>query len=81
MPEIERISRFRTNNTPDGLYLDMDVIMVYGYNLVKSVKTAMKSIIKELDKFAGFNVNYLKINIKNLVLKKGLPHNEIHGGK
>lgn len=69
-PEIEKVTRFRTNNTADGLYLDMDVIMVYGYDLVKSLKNAMKEIIEELDKFAGFNVNSLNINIKSIIVRK-----------
>ncbi|NLM74754.1 MAG: hypothetical protein GX187_01515 [Clostridiaceae bacterium] len=70
MPEMERVSRFRANNEPDGLYIDMDVIMVFGYNLAEAVRSAQRTIIKELDRFAGFNVNRLNIYIKNLVLKK-----------
>ncbi len=70
MPQVEKVTRFRTNNGPDGLYIDMDVIMVFGYNLLEAVKTAQETILRELDRFAGFNVNNLTINIKNLVLKK-----------
>ena len=67
------MSRFRTSNGPDGLYIDMDVIMVFGYNLLESVKTAREQIIKELDRFAGFNVNVLNINVKSLVFIKSPP--------
>ncbi|NMA65149.1 MAG: hypothetical protein GX957_02770 [Clostridiaceae bacterium] len=70
MPEMERVTRFRTNNGPDGLYIDMDVIMVFGYNLSEAVRLAQRTIINELDRFAGFNVNSLNIFIKSLVLKK-----------
>ncbi|NLX64410.1 MAG: hypothetical protein GX022_06530 [Clostridiaceae bacterium] len=73
MPQMEKVSRFRTSNTPDGLYIDMDVIMVFGYNLLEAVKAARAQIIKELDRFAGFNVNSFNINIKNLVFKKSPP--------
>jgi len=73
MPQMEKVSRFRTSNTPDGLYIDMDVIMVFGYNLLEAVKEARAQIIKELDRFAGFNVNSFNINIKNLVFKKSPP--------
>ena len=44
--------------------------MVFGYNLAEAVRSAQRTIIKELDRFAGFNVNRLNIYIKNLVLKK-----------
>lgn len=70
MPQMEKITRFRTSNGPDGLYIDMDVIMVFGYNLLEAVKSAEATIIKEIDRFAGFNVNSLNINVKTLVLKK-----------
>lgn len=70
LPQIEKITRFRTNNGPDGLYIDMDVIMVFGYNLLEAVRIAQNSILRELDRFAGFNVNSLTINVKNLVVKK-----------
>jgi uncharacterized alkaline shock family protein YloU len=70
MPQMEKITRFRTNNGPDGLYIDLDVIMVYGYNLVDAIKSAKVMVLKELDRFAGFNVNSLVINVKTLVLKK-----------
>ena len=70
MPEMEKITRFRCNNSPDGLFVDMDVIMVFGYSLVNAVKTAKESIANELDRFAGINLNNLMINVKNLVLAK-----------
>lgn len=70
MPQMEKITRFRTNNGPDGLYIDMDVIMVFGYKILEAVKEAKDTIAKELDRFAGFNVNGLTINVKTLVLKK-----------
>ncbi len=70
MPQIEKVTRFRTNNGPDGLYIDIDVIMVFGYNLLEAIKKAQAIIQLELDRFAGFNVNHLVINIKTLVLKK-----------
>ncbi len=70
MPQIEKVTRFRTNNGPDGLYIDIDVIMVFGYNLLEAIKKAQATIQLELDRFAGFNVNHLVINIKTLVLKK-----------
>jgi hypothetical protein len=73
MPEMEKITRFRTSNSPDGLYIDIDIIMVFGYNLVEAIKKARNVILKELDKFAGFNVNVFNVNVKNLIMKKTPP--------
>lgn len=73
MPEMEKITRFRCNNTPDGLFVDMDVIMVFGYNLVDALKKAQTTISNELDRFAGINLNKLAIHVKTLVVSKSSP--------
>lgn len=70
MPEMEKITRFRCNNTPDGLFIDMDVVMIFGYNLVNAIKNARLSISRELDRFAGISLNNFMINVKTLVTKK-----------
>lgn len=70
MTQMEKVSRFRINNGPDGLYIDLDVIMIFGYNLIEAVKKAQLLIKEELDRFAGFNVNSLTINVKSLVRVK-----------
>lgn len=80
MPEMEKITRFRTSNGPDGLYIDFDIIMVYGYNLVEAIKKARSVIAKELDRFAGFNVNVMNITVKSLTMKKTPPDYPIMEG-
>ena len=69
MPEMEKITRFRCNNTPDGLFVDMDVVMVFAI-LMDALKRAQRSIGKELDRFAGIHLNKLAINVKTLVISK-----------
>jgi uncharacterized alkaline shock family protein YloU len=48
----------------------MDVVMVFGYNLMDALKRAQRSIGKELDRFAGIHLNKLAINVKTLVISK-----------
>jgi len=73
MPEMEKITRFRTSNSPEGLFIDFDVVMVYGYNLIEALKRARNVIVQELDRFAGFNVNVMNITVKSLTMKKTPP--------
>lgn len=73
MKEMERISRFRLNKSEDGVILDMDLIMVYGYNLIDAIKKAQKRIQSELEHFAALNVNEMYITAKGLVMKKSEP--------
>ncbi len=70
MDEMEKITRFRLNKTEDGLALDMDVVMVYGYNLLDAIKRAQDRIRVELERFAAMNIREMYITAKSLVMKK-----------
>ena len=70
---MDKVARFRINKGDDGVILDMDVIMVYGYNLVEAIKKAQKMIQIELERFAALNIREMYITAKGLVLKKSEP--------
>lgn len=70
MDEMDRIVRFRLNKSEDGIVLDMDVIMVYGYNLVAAIKNAQERIRTEMERFAALNIREMHIMAKGLVMKK-----------
>jgi uncharacterized alkaline shock family protein YloU len=70
MDAMEKIVRFRLNKSEDGLLMDMDVIMVYGYNLVDCIQKAQSEIRQELDRFAALNIREIYITAKDLVMKK-----------
>ena len=56
MDAMEKIVRFRLNKSEDGLLMDMDVIMVYVYNLVDCIQKAHSEIRQEMDRFAALNI-------------------------
>ncbi len=70
MDEMDKISRFRLNKSEDGLALDMDVVMVYGYNLLEAIKRAQDTIRIELERFAALNIREMYITAKGLVMNK-----------
>lgn len=70
MDEMDKVSRFRLNNSEDGFVLDMDIIMVYGYNLIPAIKTAQEMIKNELERFAALNVCEVYVNVKGIVMNK-----------
>lgn len=70
MDEMEKISRFRLNKSEDGVILDMDVIMVYGHNLVESILRAQEIIRSEMERFAALHVRAMYITAKGLVMRK-----------
>jgi uncharacterized alkaline shock family protein YloU len=67
--EIEKITRFFTNTTSEGLFIDMDIVMVYGFPLRDALKRAQDNISTELDRFAGLNVKSIVIQVKSLTVK------------
>jgi hypothetical protein len=70
-PAIEKLTRFRTNNGPDGLFVDMDIVMLYGFPIQKVLKQVQEVIRHELDRFAGLVVRNMQIQVKSLVVKGG----------
>ncbi|NLG89059.1 MAG: hypothetical protein GX494_07560 [Clostridiaceae bacterium] len=76
MDEMDKITRFRLNKAGDGFVLDMDIVMVYGYNLIDAVKRAQEMIRNELERFAALNNIIIYITVKGLVTKKSLALTE-----
>lgn len=72
MDEMDKVVRFRLNKSEDGFILDMDIVMVYGYNLVSAIKKAQEMIKLELDRFAALNIREIYINVKSLVMEKSV---------
>lgn len=70
-PAIDKVTRFRTSNGPDGLFVDMDIVMLYGFPIQKVLKQVQEVIRHELDRFAGLVVRNMQIQVKTLVMKGG----------
>ncbi|HEY8499338.1 MAG TPA: hypothetical protein VIL89_01850 [Clostridia bacterium] len=70
MDEMDKITRFRLSKVDDGFVLDMDIVMVYGYNLIDAIKRAQEMIQVELERFAALNIIKMHIAAKSLVTKK-----------
>jgi len=68
-PAIDKMTRFRTDNGPDGLFLDMDLVMRYGYPLQEVLRRVQENIHRELDRFAGIVVRSMLIQVKSLVVR------------
>lgn len=73
MPGIEKVSRFRVIKRPNGIIIDMDIIMVYGFMLLDIIYNSQAVLKNEIEKFTALNVLSLNINIKTLVTKQPLP--------
>ena len=74
--EIEKVSKTRIYNYGDGISVYMEIIVIYGYNVVESLQHFKVKCKREIEKLTSMNV------VKVEVVAKGMykPENEENGG-
>lgn len=68
MPEIYRVLRTRVQNYGEGPLIDMEVSVVYGYNVAEGLMDFKKKIIKEIENLTAMNVVRLDVVARNIVV-------------
>ena len=81
MPEIYKVLRTRVQNYGEGPLIDMEVSVVYGYNISESLQTFKKKIIKEIENLTAMNVIKLDVIAKNIVVLEKTPWCVTYRGK
>lgn len=67
---VSKISRFRAENRPEGTYMEMDLVLVYGYKIRELVKEIQQKVTEEVERLTALNIKQLNITVKSLVLEK-----------
>ena len=70
IPGISKISRFRADKDADAINIEMDLVMIYGYNIKEILREARERIIEEVEKVTTLSVNRVKLYAKSLVFDK-----------
>ncbi|MDD4493363.1 MAG: Asp23/Gls24 family envelope stress response protein [Eubacteriales bacterium] len=65
---VNKISRFRAENSPDGIHIEMDLVLVFGYQIKPLINYVRKSIRDEIERLTALNIKTLNITVKSLVL-------------
>ena len=70
---VAKISRFRVEKRPDGIYIDMDIALKYGYVIKPLVQEIQAKIREEVERLTALNIKSLSITVKSIVMepKKG----------
>lgn len=68
MPEIYKVLRTRVQNYGEGPMIDMEVSVVYGYNVAEGLIEFKKKIVKEIENLTAMNVVRLDVVAKNIVV-------------
>ncbi len=65
---VNRISRFRAENRPEGIYIEMDLILIFGHAIKPLVEQVRNKVRAELERLTALNIKTLNITVKSLVL-------------
>ncbi len=66
---VSRISRFRAENHPDGIYIEMDLVLIYGYIIRPLLYEVQSKVKEEVEKLTALNIKSLNLYAKSLVMK------------
>ncbi len=66
---IESVSRFNVKNTPSGLYIDLDLIVEYGYKIRQLLDDFKENVVYTVDKFTALNIVVFDIQVKGIKVK------------
>ncbi|MCX7842996.1 MAG: Asp23/Gls24 family envelope stress response protein [Clostridia bacterium] len=66
---VHRISRFRAENHPDGIYIEMDLVLVYGYVIRPLLRHIQERVCEEVERLTALNIKALNLLAKSLVVE------------
>ena len=66
--EIYKVLKIRVQNQGEGTSIYMEVTLVYGYNVLESIKDFKRKIINEIENLTAMNVINLEVVAKNIVV-------------
>ncbi len=65
-PAIYKIAKTRVDNAGDGPYIYLEVIICYGYHLIRSVQEFKQKIVKEIEQLTAMNVQKIDVVVKGI---------------
>lgn len=66
---VSKISRFRAENRSDGIFMEIDLILVYGYAIRPLIHEIQSKVKNEVEKLTALNIGALNITVKSLVVE------------
>lgn len=65
---VNKISRFRAENHADGIYIEMDLILLYGCLIRPLLKEVQSRVAEEVERLTALNIQRLDLTAKSLVV-------------
>jgi uncharacterized alkaline shock family protein YloU len=70
MKGVSKISRFRADNRPEGTYMEMDLVLIYGYPIRSLIQEIQRKVSDEVEKLTALNIKQMNVTVKSLVIEK-----------
>lgn len=67
---VGKINKYRFVNQQEGLYIEIDVSTIYGYNVKEILRAIRKNVVENIENNTGLNVYSLKANVRTLIIPK-----------
>jgi len=67
---ISRISRFKVENGNEGITIDIDLILIYGYPIKSLLETVQQRVKLEIEKITALNIKALNLTAKGLYIQE-----------
>lgn len=69
-PGIARVIKTRIENYGEGPSIYMEVVLIYGFNVIKELKNFKEKSVKEIEKLTTMNVQKITVIAKSIELPK-----------
>ena len=69
IPGVDSISRFIADNDPDGVHMELELVLIYGCNIKNALLEVKSAVIKEVENLAALNINSIIVIAGNLIVK------------
>lgn len=70
MEGIGKISRFRAENHDEGITMEIELVLVYGYNIRKLIQEIQRKVSEEVEKLTALNIKQVNVTVKSLIVEK-----------
>lgn len=65
---VSKISRFRVQNQSDGIFMDMDLVLIYGHPIKPLITDLRNRVKNEVEKLTALNIKAFDITVKTMVV-------------
>lgn len=66
---VSKISRFRAENRQSGIFMEIDLVLVYGCSIRSLIQEIQLKVRDEVEKLTALNIGALNVTAKSLVIE------------